>query len=299
VALRQALDSLLELMLDAGVTVRECSYLLRERAVLIAAKRVGRRSGRVSKSRIAIMTGLTRSEVGRIYNMPKVAEKDRSGLHPARRVLAAWFDNPRFLSADGNPAVLPVFGKRRSFESLVRTHGGGIPVRAMLDELTQIKALDQLPDQRVKAKSRVPISVGLSADAIEAIGERCSDLVQTLTKNLRGADPPLFEATSVIIDADPALLPLIRREIAEQGESFVNGASALLRRSQRKPGRALSAAGTRRRVGVTVYYFDDGTENRGLAQGSVNDPGRRTNLRRRKPPLRKEAGRKPRLSHDS
>ena len=277
-ALRQVIDSLLELMFDAGVTVREFNHLVRERAVHAAAKRIAKESGRSSKSRVAILTGLTRSEVGRISRTPDPHTKARSGHQPARRVLAAWYENSKFLSAGGEPAVLPIFGKRRTFESLVRNHGGGIPVRAMLDELTQINAVQLLPDQRVRAKSRVPISMGLTPDAITAVGERCGDLLQTLTNNLRRAVPPLFEATSVITDADPAMIPIIRREIAEQGESFINGAGSLLKRS-RKSIRTPSALTSKHRLGVTIYYFEDEVGPPSNSPGELR--ARRTNLRRR------------------
>jgi hypothetical protein len=279
-ALNQVIDSLLDLMFDAGVTVREFNYLVRERAVHAAARRVVRESGRSSKSRVAIMTGLTRSEVGRISKTSVPYKKPKSGQHPARRVLSAWFENTRFLSTGGEPAVLPIFGEKRSFESLVRIHGGGIPVRAMLDELTQINAVQLLPDQRVRARSRVPISMGLTPDAITAAGERCGDLLQTLTNNLRRVTPPRFEATSLITDADPAMIPIIRREIAEQGESFINGAGSLLKRSLRKSNKASTSLTPRRRLGVTVYYFEDeieGSSSYLRGDGKV----RRTNLRRR------------------
>jgi Family of unknown function (DUF6502) len=281
-ALNHVIDSLLDLMFDAGVTVREFNYLVRERAVHTATKRVARDTGRSSKSRVAIMTGLGRSEVGRISRTSAPHKRPKSGQHPARRVLAAWFEDTHFLTAGGEPAVLPIFGKKRSFESLVRIHGGGIPVRAMLDELTQINAVQLLPDQRVRARSRVPISMGLTPDAITAAGERCGDLLQTLTSNLRRVAPPLFEATSLITDADPAMIPIIRREIAEQGESFINGAGSLLKRSLRKSNRASSSLASKRRLGVTVYYFEDEVEE---SSSHLRGDGkvRRTNLRRRTP----------------
>jgi hypothetical protein len=90
--------------------------------------------------------------------------------------------------------VLPIFGKRRSFEQLVALCGRGIPVRAMLDELTQLDAVERLPDQRVKAKSRIPIPTGLTVDAIAAIGERTGDLLETLS-NLRRTVEPVTDAT--------------------------------------------------------------------------------------------------------
>ena len=198
VALKRVLDPLLDLMFDAGVTVQEFNSITRDRAVRIATKRVVRDSGRQSKSRVAIMTGLPRSEVTRILNSLDSASQARPDHHPARRVLAAWHDDPRFLAPNGEPAILPIFGRRRSFEQLVDRYGAGIPVRAMLDELIQLDAVEQVEDQKLQAKARVPISTGLSSRSIAAVGERGRDLLETLTHNLRNRTQPLFEATTLI-----------------------------------------------------------------------------------------------------
>ena len=176
-------------MFDTGVTVQEFNHLLRNRAVQVAAGRVSRESGRCSKSRVAIMTGLPRSEVTRILGLIHSESEISYRQHPARRVLAAWYDNPSFLTDSGEPAVLPIFGKRRSFEHLVAMHGAGIPVRAMLDELTQINAVERLADQKVTAISRVPISTGLTPNALAAVGERCGDCYVRSPKTYGGTCP--------------------------------------------------------------------------------------------------------------
>jgi Family of unknown function (DUF6502) len=278
-ALKHVADPLLELMFDTGVTVYEFNYLFRDRAVRMATKRVIKECGRNNKSRAAILTGLPRSEVTRILATNDSTERTPLGQHPARRVLAAWYDNPRFLAPTGEPAVLPIFGKRRSFEQLVSMHGGGIPVRAMLDELTQIDAVEQLDGQKVKAKSRVPILTGLTTNAIAAVGERCGDLIQTLVNNVRRLMPPLFEATAVVTDADIDLVPIVRRELAEQGASFINGANSFLKRSRHERGRTTGHSTAKFRVGVSVYYFETEVPN---SNGPVNDVKRsqRKNLRR-------------------
>src|ERR1700726_4219890 len=72
VALRRVADPLVDLMFDTGVTVHEFSQLIRERAVRSAARRVYKESGRDSKSRVAIVTGLPRSEVARILSSDDV-----------------------------------------------------------------------------------------------------------------------------------------------------------------------------------------------------------------------------------
>jgi hypothetical protein len=273
--LKRVVDPLVDLMFDAGVTVRELSQIVRERAVRTAARRVYKESGRDSKSRVAIITGLPRSEIARILESDDALATRRLGQTPARKVLAAWFDNPRFLAANGDPAVLPIFGKRRSFEQLVSMHSGGLPVRAMLDELTRIDAVERLEDQRVRAKSRIPILTGMTAGSIAVIGERTRDLLDTLTKNLRRTSKPLFEGTALADEIDPEMISIFRREIAEQGASFLNSANSLFGRSSIKGKRSIPKTSTKHRLGVTVYYFQDGIE------GATQSKPERTYQRRK------------------
>src|ERR1700722_77038 len=277
-ALERAVDPLIDLIFDAGITVQEFCRLVRERAVRSASARIVSESGRGSNSRVAIMTGLARAEVARILKIEDVLTSTRQGQHPARRVLAAWSHNQRFLGANGEPAVLPIFGGRKSFEQLVATHGGGIPVRAMLDQLTQIHAVEILAGQRVKARSRLPIFKGMTSTAIANLGERAGDLLRTLTYNLRATSNPLFEGTAVLSDIDSGAVPLVRRQIAEQGAAFIDGATSLLARSRINPRRSNLKGYPRCRVGVTVYYFQDEI----TSDNSVNTAQRRRkNFQRR------------------
>jgi hypothetical protein len=286
ITLRRIVDPLVDLMLDAGVTVHELSCLVRERAVRNAARRITKESGRDSKSRVAIVTGLPRSEVARILKTDEVSYNTRLGQHPARKVLTAWFDNPRFLAANGEPAVLPIFGKRRSFEQLVAMHSRGIPVRAMLDELTQIEAVERLPDQRVRANSRTPILTGLTSSAITAIGERTTDLLKTLIHNVRRPSNPLFEGTALVDESDLEMVSLIRREIQEQGANFINSANSLFKRSCNKPYRAIAKSPAKVRLGVTVYYFQDDDIEDVVGSRTAITQRRRKNLQRQLRPKR-------------
>jgi Family of unknown function (DUF6502) len=279
--LKNVIDPLVDLMFDASVTVHEFCQLARERAVRTAARRVARESGRESKSRVAIITGLPRSEVARLLKSDDVSLRRRLGQHPARRVLAAWFDNPRFLATSGEPAVLPIFGKRRSFEQLVATHSRGTPVRAMLDELTQIDAVEVLGDQRVKAKSRVPVLTGLTTRSVVMIGERTRDLLDTLKSNLRSTSKPLFEGTAVLDEADLEMVSLVRREIAEQGENFITGANSLLSRYCSRQKRSIPKPSVKCRLGVTVC---DGKGDTEKPPDSKVEAVRRKNLQRKQRP---------------
>ena len=276
--LQRLLAPLVALMLDTGITVQELNQISREQAVRVALKRVFEATGRKSKSRVSIMTGLPRSEVTRILDDRELAVR-KEDQHPARRVLAGWYDSPYFSDLSGQPAILTIFGKKRSFQKLVEKFGGGIPVRAMLDELTQIGAIEHLPEQKIRAKSRTPIPTGLTTQTITAIGERGKDLLETLTRNINREKNPLFEATAVIGDSDRNMVSVIRREIAEQGANFINSATAILNRARMKTSKT-AEAGQGIRLGVTIFYFQD--EFQGDSFKETKKPIQRKNLRRRK-----------------
>jgi hypothetical protein len=280
-AWRRIVDPLVELLFDSGVTVHEITQLVRERSVRAAAKKVFNQSGRTSNSRVAIMTGLPRSEVARILDAKDTSSGKRMGQHPGGRVLAAWYDSAAFLATNGDPAILPIFGKRRSFEKLVLLNSGGIPVRAMLDQLSQIDAIEILPGQRVRAKSRIPVFTGLSGAAITRIGERSADLIETLKGNLRKSSNPFFEGTALVGDVDVDMIPLVRREIAEQGANFIESANSLFRRHRSKSKRSAKPQKPAYRIGVTLYYFQNETASESF--NPETKVGRRKNLQRRAP----------------
>ncbi|MGC2031344.1 MAG: DUF6502 family protein, partial [Steroidobacteraceae bacterium] len=234
VALKCVIDPLVKLMADANVTANELNQLVRETAVREAAKRVVKESGRPSKSRVAIATGLPRSEVARILASQNSLLAAHRGEHPARRLLAAWHDNSKFQTTEGKPADLPIFGRTRSFEKLVAMHGRGSPVRAMLDELTRIDVVERLANQRVRAKSRIPIIAGLTIDAISEVGKRGGDIVEALVNTVRGKSFPLFKATAVIKDVHSTIGSDIRKEIIQRGTNFITEIDSLLNRSRKR-----------------------------------------------------------------
>ena len=279
IALKRVIDPLLNLMADANVTVRELNRLVRVTAVRKAAKRLIEEGGRASKSRVAIRTGLSRSEVARILASQDSIPTAQRGEHPARRVLAAWHEDPKFLTAGREPAVLPIFGRGRSFEKLVAMYSKGHPVRAMLDELTRIDAVERLANQRVRANSRTPIVAGLTRDGISELGERGGDLLNVLVSNIRGKSIRLFEATSLVKEVNPAMAPTIRSEIVRKGSDFISGVNSLLNRSRKGLKGTSSNSANGCRLGFAVYCFQDERE---IVSDTLTEvgKGRRKNLRR-------------------
>jgi hypothetical protein len=76
----------------------------------------------------------------------------------ATRVISAWVREPEFHDASGQPAPLSVEGDCASFGVLVRHYSGDMSVRAILDELLRVRAVELLEDGRIRllARSYVP-----------------------------------------------------------------------------------------------------------------------------------------------
>jgi hypothetical protein len=149
------IQALTDEVLDTGLTIQEVCQLVRENSVLVALQRVSGDDQRLSKTRLAVATGLSRAEVARILSL-NLGSSRWISKHPIRKLISAWRFDRRFSSARTEPKTLPIYGKRSSFESLVGESNRGTPVRAMLDELVHIKVAKVLPGQRVQLMAPLP-----------------------------------------------------------------------------------------------------------------------------------------------
>jgi hypothetical protein len=92
-----------------------------------------------TKSRIAIITGLTRIDVDNVLKMPSLVNASEQNWNRATKVISGWISDSDYLE-NGEPKQIPVQGDI-SFESLVKKYSGGITARAVIDELKHIKAI--------------------------------------------------------------------------------------------------------------------------------------------------------------
>lgn len=172
---RKSLTKLLRLVsalaFHCGLSISEVNILLRKAAVQSAAARQLESGDRVNISGIAASTGIPRGEVSRILNS---GEKPTFGAmqgrpSTVRTVLSAWQCDPEYLTGDRRPRNLKIFGAGSTFESLVRTYGQGLPVRAVFDELKRIGAIQFTTSQEVVPKIPLVIHSRLTRKSINDI----------------------------------------------------------------------------------------------------------------------------------
>ncbi len=254
-ALCTLLDPLAGFVLDTGLSAHDFEHLFRIAAVKNAANRQRELTGRLSISGIAASTGIPRAEISRILKTKTEDPVLDLKRHAANKILAIWHEDPKYVDKSGAPKDLPIYGASPSFDSLVGTHGRGIPTRAMLDELVRIGSVEFLSSRRVCAKSLVAVSHGVGLGAVRAFGDTAAELMETMLSNIR--DSAKFHFVSSIQGAlkAPDVLPIFRKEISNRGQTFLAGLREMMFNDQMgdatyRPTRKST------RIGVTVFYSE-------------------------------------------
>jgi hypothetical protein len=134
--------------------------LLRTAAVQSAAMRQLEDGRKTNFSGIAAMTGIPRAEISRILKSNGSLAIGATQRHQniTSRILSAWHTAPPFLTADGCPRDLKIFGGGATFEYLARKYGQGVPTRAIIDELERVGAVQLLTSSQ-KILAKMPLAI--------------------------------------------------------------------------------------------------------------------------------------------
>ena len=97
---------------------------------------------KLTDSRVAIITGLSRKEVSRLKSIEAPEDNEAAErFNRAARVISGWTRDPRFLDIHGQPARLTLQEGEFSFGELVKAYGGDVPTRAVFDELLRVGSI--------------------------------------------------------------------------------------------------------------------------------------------------------------
>ena len=256
-AIRKMLPPLVRLLLRNGMAA-SFYELVKHAYVLVARDECGISGKQATKSRIAILTGLTRKEVQTLLNMP-VPRKDRYGdeYNRAARVITGWLRDPDFGDGNGHPLPLRMVGKRLSFSALVKRYSGDIPVRAMLDELMRVGTVKQLRDGRLGLVVRGYIPQKDMDQQLTILGQDTADLITTIDHNLYGKPSRPRLQRKVMYDNIPVESAEAFQVIAQaRAQEMLEGLDRWLAHRDRDVNPTVRGKG-RVRVGLGLYYFEE------------------------------------------
>jgi hypothetical protein len=211
-------------------------------------------------SRISLLTGLTRKEVGRLLSEeePENTWRDRSRVNRAARVLSAWAQDPDFLDGRGAPASLPFEADDGpSFSELVRRHGADVTSRAVLDELVRVGAVGRLKDGRIRPLDRAYIPHSEVSEKLAILGSDVGDLIATIDHNITESDQEPFYQRKVAYDNLPAeYLPTLREVVRRDAQKLLETLDAEMAQHDRDVVPDPDSPGSKRAM-VGIYYFED------------------------------------------
>jgi len=274
-ALSLMLKPLVRLLIAQGVTHAEFSETAKEVYVEIALRHF-ETEGKVNKSRVAILTGLTRKEVKNVVDRALTTSyKEKTHSRPAR-VLTGWFSDPAYQGPYGIPLELPYESKEDgepNFVALVKNYSGDMAPRQMLTQLLEAGSVLEV-DGRYKAISRIFLHKKLSPSVVDRLGSVGYRFFSTAAKNIdadrEGGERTLFDR---MVFADDGCTEEIIRQFSEylstRGQSFLEELDVWFstRKDMNKPREI------RKETGVYMLHYVEEREDLGSLQGLLQDRG--------------------------
>ena len=256
-AITMLLRPLVRLLLRNRVPYRTFADLAKRVYVDVATEEFGIPGRKQSKSRVSIITGLSRKEVLRVKRFP--AQDDLGALdryNRAARVIAGWVRDLKFGDESGQPADLPFEGGNVCFRELVKIYSGDAPARAVLDELVRVGVVERTPDGRIRLLERSFIPKTGEIDKIGILGVDAADLIGTVDHNIRHPDAPFFQRKVCYDNLPSEAIPGLNKLAREQSQALLEHMDRWMSERDRDVNPRVPGTG-RVRAGVGIYYFQE------------------------------------------
>lgn len=266
-AYKRLLRPLVRILIRNSVSFIEFNEIAKEVFVEVAASDFPSPDKNMTQDRVAILTGLTRTEVNRLVTeRGKRQGGHASNLGRIARLLSGWHTDPHFTGPYGLPLDVPFEGPGdRTFAELVRRYSDDLPAHTLLNELLRTGVVKETEDGRIKVLTRTYLPQAEAPESLDRLGHAVRDFVETIDFNRREEDPArrLLERT-VVADTGVRLsdLPLLQAYVRERGQFLLEEIDDWL--SKREPPDEQDTEPVVQ-TGVGIYHFIKRNGNDGQA----------------------------------
>lgn len=219
------LKPLIRLLIAQGVTHAEFAETAKEVYVETALRNFEDES-RVNKSRVAILTGLTRKEVKNVIDRNLEEGGSERNYSRPERVLSGWYSDPKYTGPYGIPLELSYEASEPgeiSFVSLVRQYSGDMAPRQMLNQLLQAGSVVEM-DGGYKAVRRGFRHSALSPAFIKRLGEVGYRVFSTAARNIDKEEKGAGYFDRMVFADDGCSLEIIEKfdeYVKSRGQEFL------------------------------------------------------------------------------
>jgi hypothetical protein len=258
-AIQRLLRPLVSILLRNGISFGTFMNIAKWVYVDVADQEFSLTNKKQTDSRIAVITGLSRKEVKNVRQIIQANDIDITERHNrAARVISGWVRDPTFQNGWGEPAVLPMTGEGATFSQLVMEYSGNVPARAILDELRRVKAVEQLPDDRIRLLERAYVPHTGKSDKFNLLGTDVAHFIATIAHNLACDTPEQTRfQRKVAYDNVPAeVIPELKQLTEEQAQALLEHLDRWLAERDRDFNPQVIGTG-RKYTGVGIYFFEE------------------------------------------
>jgi hypothetical protein len=255
-AIRRVLAPLVKILLRHGISYQVFTDEAKRVFIQVAEQEFSLQGRKQSAARVAILTGISRKEISRLQNSNEQQQEVQHSFNRAARVISAWVSDSQFQSQQGHPMELPIDGDTPSFGDLVRKSSGDMLVRAMLDELVRVGAVEVV-DKRARLVNRSYVPAQSETEKLRILGTDVASLIETISHNLENSNEGPFFQRKVYYDNLPAeALPEIRTLTRRHGQELIELMDKLIQTHDRDVNPEVEGAG-RYMAGIGIYYFEN------------------------------------------
>lgn len=212
---------------------------------------------KISDTRVSVITGLTRHDVKNLLVTTSPEEHlIEEKHHRATSILNGWRLDKNYVDEKSEPKVLTIKGAENSFEKLVKDFGGDVTYRSVLDELVRAGAVELLPDNKIRLKSKIYLPKEDEGEIISILGEDVSSLIRTIDHNIENTGTKDYlQLTASARYLSKENEALIRNEMKKRGIKFLEELDAWLATQEINP--KSKDAKEYFSGGLGVYYFEE------------------------------------------
>jgi hypothetical protein len=256
------LKPMVRLLIAQGVTHADLCETAKEVYVEVALRHFEDKE-KINRSRVAVLTGLTRKEVKNVIDRA-IATDDGSKIHSRpERVLTGWYSDPKYTGPYGIPLELHYEHddpEDPSIVSLVRTYSGDMAPKQVLDLLLTSGCVVEV-DNRYKPVRRNYIPEPLSPIVIKRLGDIGYWVFSTLAKNMEKESKEEFGYFDRCVFADDGLTDNVIVDfdsyLKDRGQVLLEEIDNwfAVHTRENRPDKKIKETGV-----YMVHYVDDGTD---------------------------------------
>ena len=256
-ALARILRPIIRVLLANKITYATFDGIARQVFTEEADRHFAVRGRKQSISRVALVTGLPRTEVRRIKQGPPLADHDLGhSFHRAARVISSWCSKTEYLTERNEPKPLKFDGPD-SFSSLVGQIDGDLSPRALLNELRQAGIVKMNAGRHIFLMRSAYIPSRDATQIMKILGTDVGDLAETISHNLYAPSEENRFQLKVSYDNLPSdCLQTLQQLVSERGHEVLAEFDCWLRRHDRHLNPSVTGNG-RARAGIGIYYFEE------------------------------------------